>query len=185
MAQSNCATQQYSSEQFVESCGAILFDLSTPNEAKVCLVNLVKTQQWMLAKGRRNIGESRKDAATREVTEETGYKCKLLPIRMLTRAPHPEDDQSDTPDRSRGVDNLTDPFMFTIRELPRGKGVKVIWWFIAVLEDDARAARGPGEDQFKPEFFSFIDAVDKLHFETDRQVLRKAIQIVDKMLHCQ
>lgn len=181
MAQSNFTTQQHSSEQFVESCGAILFDLSNPNAKEVCLVHVVETQQWILAKGRRNIGESRKDAAIREITEETGYKSQLLPVRMPTRAPQPVD-QFDAPDKCRSVHNLTEAFMFTVRELPRGKGVKIIWWFVAVLQDDAHMDRGPGEDQFKAEFFPVKEAVDKLHFETDREVLRKAIQVVEETL---
>ena len=72
MAESNFVTRQYASEQFAESCGAVLFMSPKPQNAKVCLVNYLQTNEWMLPKGRRNIGESRRDAALREVAEETG-----------------------------------------------------------------------------------------------------------------
>ncbi|KAF2622193.1 hypothetical protein BU25DRAFT_481033 [Macroventuria anomochaeta] len=54
--------------------------------AKVCLVNLLSTNEWMLPKGRRSIGELRKEAAVREVAEETGLPRRLLPVMMATRA---------------------------------------------------------------------------------------------------
>lgn len=39
MATSPNTTTQYTSEQFVESCGAVLFDLSSPQKKKVCLIH--------------------------------------------------------------------------------------------------------------------------------------------------
>ncbi|KAL1593559.1 hypothetical protein SLS59_009256 [Nothophoma quercina] len=167
MAESNFVTRQYASEQFVESCGAVLFISSKPQNAKVCLVNYLKTNEWMLPKGRRNIGESRKEAALREVAEETGLQCRLLPVTMPTRACS-AGDPPDVPDEARTQIDITEPFMCTVRELPKGNGTKLIW-----------CRRGPGEEQFKPEFFTADDAVQKLHFESDREVLRKAIEIIN------
>ncbi|XHF96449.1 hypothetical protein AWENTII_000087 [Aspergillus wentii] len=80
------ATFQYTSEQFVESCGAILFDLSDNNNNKVCLIHYNAKNEWMLAKGRRNCGECRQEAALREAREEqairptfTQLQCILMP----------------------------------------------------------------------------------------------------------
>ncbi|KAJ4362761.1 hypothetical protein N0V95_001252 [Ascochyta clinopodiicola] len=178
MAESNFVTRQYAADQFVESCGAVLFISPKPQNAKVCLVNLLSTNEWMLPKGRRNIGESRKATALREVAEETGLQCRLLPVTMPTRAPM-SNDSADVPDEARTQVDITEPFMCTVRELPKGNGTKLIWWYIAVLEYDAYSRRGPGEEQFKPEFFTADDAVQKLHFESDREVLRKAVEIID------
>lgn len=178
MAESSFVTRQYASEQFVESCGTVLFISSKPANAKVCLVNLLRTNEWMLPKGRRNIGESRKEAAVREVAEETGLQCRLLPVTMSTRA-CAAGDPPDVPDEARTQIDITEPFMCTVRELPKGNGAKLIWWYIAVLEYDAYSRKGPGEAQFKPEFFAADDAVQKLHFESDREVLRKAIEIIN------
>ncbi|KAF3000213.1 hypothetical protein E8E13_007108 [Curvularia kusanoi] len=177
MAESNFVARQFSSELFVESCGAVLFTSSKTADAKVCLVNLQSKSEWMLPKGRRNIDESRKEAALREVAEETGFQCRLLPVTMRTRA-LAANDPPDLPDMAVTTKGITEPFMCTLRELPDGMGMKVIWWYIGVLEDDAYSRQGPGEDQFKPDFFSTNEAVQKLHFEADREVLRKAIEIV-------
>jgi 8-oxo-dGTP pyrophosphatase MutT (NUDIX family) len=86
MAESNFPTRQYPSSDFVESCGAIIFDLSHPSHKRICLSNIIAENKWILVKGRRNINESRRDTALREMYEETGYRCKLLPSLMPTRA---------------------------------------------------------------------------------------------------
>jgi 8-oxo-dGTP pyrophosphatase MutT (NUDIX family) len=176
MAESNFPTRQYPSSDFVESCGAIIFDLSHPSRKRVCLSNTMAENKWILVKGRRNINESREDTAQRELYEETGYRCKLLPVRMPTRATTAHD-PPDVVDHSRVHDGLMEPFMFTLRDLPSGNGVKIIWWFIAVL--DVVGDRGPGEQTFRSEFFDYDEAIEKLWFETDREILRRAVEIVE------
>jgi 8-oxo-dGTP pyrophosphatase MutT (NUDIX family) len=176
MAESNFPTRQYPSSDFVESCGAIIFDLSHPSHKRICLSNIIAENKWILVKGRRNINESRRDTALREMYEETGYRCKLLPSLMPTRATTVHD-PPDVSDESRVHDGLTEPFMFTLRDLPSGKGVKIIWWFIAVF--DVERDRGPGEETFRSEFFDCEEAIGKLWFETDREVVRKAVKIVE------
>lgn len=178
MAQSHFPTRQFTSSEFVESCGAIIF--SDPCSRRVCVAKLVETGEYVLLKGRRNIQESRRDAALREAYEETGYRCELLPVRMAVRATALGDDP-DVPDYARMYDGLEEPFMCTVRDLPHGAGLKIIWWFIAVVSD-INETRGPGENTFKVEFFNCDEAVTKLHFETDREVLRRAIEIVDDTL---
>lgn len=177
MAQSTLVTQQYLSDAFVESCGAIIFDLKDPKAIQVCLVKVLKHDQWMLAKGRRNIGESRADAALREACEETGFSCQLLPVRMPTRAPD-EDDPPNSPDKAHLRNNLTEPFVCTVRHLGPDKGVKIIWWYIAVV-DKHNTSSGAGEDGFESRFFPCKEAIEKLHFENDRNILRKAISLVE------
>lgn len=178
MAKSSFKTHQYPTPTFVESCGAIMFHLSASSPPKVCLLNYLRKNEYLLPKGRRNLGESRCAAALREATEETGYKCNVLPVKMATRAPH-EDEEADAPDKARVVEKCEEPFMFTIRELGNGKGVKLIWWFIASLDGEIDTKGQGGEAQFRAEFFECHEAIEKLHFETDREVLRKAIELVE------
>jgi 8-oxo-dGTP pyrophosphatase MutT (NUDIX family) len=174
LAESNFPARQYDSSAYVESCGAVLFDLSC---TRVCLSQIIDKGEWVLAKGRRNINEPRKDAAYREVHEETGYPCVLLKVRMPTRATA-RDDPCDAPDRARVHDGLHEPFMCTIRELSPGEGVKIIWWFIAFHVPEL-GERGPSEKSFRTEWFQREEAIEKLHFENDREVLRKAIKVVE------
>ncbi|WQF87415.1 Putative NUDIX hydrolase domain-containing protein [Colletotrichum destructivum] len=183
MAVSNFVTSQYSSEAFVESCGAVVFDLSK-EPAKVCLLHYLALDEWYLAKGRRNCGESRHEAALREVLEETGVRCRLLPVDMSTRAPAPDDD-ANAPDAATARRAITEPFTLTIRSIDKGDGVKLIWWYVATVEgrpDGEEVVTAGGEAQFATKFFVCNEAVEKLTFENDRKVLRKAIDLVRKTI---
>lgn len=179
MAESGYVTRQFSSEHFIESCGAILFDLSNPEEKKVCLVYYRPGEEWLLAKGQRRIGETRKDAAIREIMEETGYRCHLYPVAMATRV-EPVEGQESVSGRPGIYSNITEPMTCTIREIEGGSGVKLIWWYVAELDEGAHNKQLPGEPQFIPKFFSCQDALEKLKFRLDRDVLKKAIQWVEQ-----
>ncbi|RMZ73618.1 NUDIX domain-containing [Pyrenophora seminiperda CCB06] len=177
MATSNYAISQYTSEEFVESSGAILFDLSSKMR-KVCLIHYIAKDEWLLAKGRRNCGESRHEAALREVREETGYSCHLHPVTMSTRAP-PMVEEGFVADEPRTFSSLTEPFMLTIRKLDGKSNVKLIWWYIATLDNDSASDRSNGEAGFKAEFFSWDEALERLNFEDDRRVLGRAVELME------
>jgi 8-oxo-dGTP pyrophosphatase MutT (NUDIX family) len=177
MVQSNFASRQYLAKDFVESCGAILFDFPSSEETKVCLLHHLRENEWLLAKGRRNCGESRISAAIREVTEETGYRCGILPITMTTRAPSASE-PTDVKDEPRTYSDIMEPFTLTIREIDGGSRVKLIWWYIAVLDEGARSEELTGEAAFRAEFFPCEVAIQKLTFESDRAVLAEAIRLV-------
>lgn len=170
-------TKTISSEKFVESCGAILFDLANLPDIKVCLIQHKDSEEWHFAKGRRNQHESRKDAAIREVIEETGFRCRLLPLTMPTRAT-PFDAHADIPDKAKVCENLEEPFMCQIRTLKAGKGTKIIWWFIAALEGDLGREKLPGEEKWLPAFKPWQDALNALTFQNDREMLQKALSLL-------
>ncbi|KAL4887629.1 NUDIX hydrolase domain-like protein [Aspergillus karnatakaensis] len=174
MATSKYPTTQYTSEQFVESCGAVLFDMSQEPH-RVCLINYTygESDEWYLPKGRRNQGESRRQAALREVEEETGYSCHVHPVAMKTRAPRASDPE-DIPDELRLRTDSDEPFMVTHRELTPRSDVKIIWWYIAAVDGAA-----PSHGSFRADFFDYEDAIRKLTFQKDRDVLERAINLVE------
>lgn len=86
MAASRFETTQYPCASFTESAGTVLFD---PQTHQICLLRF--QDEYILPKGRRNIGETRPEAAVRETREETGFACGLLPVRMETRQPEAGD----------------------------------------------------------------------------------------------
>ncbi|KAH7175604.1 hypothetical protein EDB81DRAFT_13196 [Dactylonectria macrodidyma] len=180
MASSKFVNTQYTSDQFVESSGAILFNLSGHTK-QVCLLHFQpkdKPGEWLLAKGRRNCGESRGEAALREVREETGYPCHLYPVKIATRAPAPTD-ANHVPDVARSHAGITEPFMLTMRQLGGSSAnIKLIWWFIAEV-DSAEFRPANSEDQFTSHFMDCEEAVQRLTFKDDRDVLQRAISIVE------
>ncbi|KAM5342992.1 hypothetical protein ACJ41O_013958 [Fusarium nematophilum] len=174
MASSNFATTNYTSDSFVESCGAILFDLSRQT-IQVCLTHYLARDEWLLPKGRRNCNEHRREAAVREVQEETGYRCRLHPVTMPTRAPLASD-AADVADQPRTRPDLDEPFMVSIRQVDGGAGVKLIWWYVA--EVDHQGERSAAEEGFEAELFDCREALRKLTFQGDRDILSRAISLV-------
>lgn len=179
MAASKFQTTQYSADQFVESVGAVLFHVAT---RRICLIYYEKRDEWLLAKGRRNIGEARAATAIREAQEETGLVCDLLPLTMITRAPPAiEEPGQHYPDEPRTHAGVTEPFMVTCRELEGGdRNLKMIWWYVAAIRqsrDGSIVQSGTGEEDFRRALFTFDEAMHKLTYKADQDVLRKAIEI--------
>jgi len=174
MAESRFESEQYSSEAFVESVGGVLFRLSS---REVCVLHLLERDEYVLAKGRRNCGESRQVTALREVTEETGFACHLLPLNMHTRAP-PAVETEQLDDRAPFYTNICEPFTLQIRRLSE-RQIKLIWWFVAAVDEDTQPKESPEKDRYAVEFHSYTDVLDKLTFQMDRDMVKKAIELVE------
>ncbi|KAI1111604.1 NUDIX domain-containing protein [Nemania sp. NC0429] len=164
----------YPSDLFVEACGAVVFDTSA-HPRKVCLLYHGGSGEWLLPKGRRNCNETRQDAVRREVREESGYGISLRPLTLTTRAP-PDREPANAADVPRVCDDAVEPFMLDVRELGLDKGVKLVWWFVA--EHDG--TEGEGEAQFKAVFVRYERAIERLTFRKDREVLARAIELVEQ-----
>jgi 8-oxo-dGTP pyrophosphatase MutT (NUDIX family) len=167
--------RSYTASDFVESAGAIPFDIA---KRQVYLVYYVAKGEWLLAKGRRNLGESRAKAALREIEEETGLTCSHFNTNFATRAPVASE-PADLADEARLYNDIaSEPFMFTMRQLGGEKGIKLTWWFMAQVDRDAPT--GKGESTFEVAAFEYQEAVERLTFEGDREVLRRAIEIIEQ-----
>jgi 8-oxo-dGTP pyrophosphatase MutT (NUDIX family) len=180
MADSKVASTQLYSEEFVESAGAVLFHLPAK---MICLIQLVTKEEWLLPKGRRNCEESRQHAALREVREETGYNSRILPVNMSTRCP-PAIELEESRDEPREFNNIAEPFVLTIQQLgPRNQ--KLIWWYIASVDDRLTpcAEVHPRDEKFQAMFFPYATAVDMLTFENDKEIVRRAIDLVMATFH--
>lgn len=178
MAASPSVNTQYTSSEYVESAGAILFHLS---RKQICLVHSTERDEWLLPKGRRNIGETRQKAAAREVQEETGFPCRLLPVNLKSRCTPDAEETGFTPDEPRLFENVTEPFMLTHRIPPGDQGMKLIWWFIAAIDEDAPLLKG--EDIFTPKLFEFEDALSALKFADDRDIVARATEVFEATYH--
>ena len=175
MASSKFESEQYTSEAFVESVGAVLFRLSTK---EVCVLHLLKKNEYVLAKGRRNCGESRQQAAVREILEESGYPCRILQVNMSTRAP-PATETESLGDVARSCTGICEPFTLQLRCLDKGD-IKIIWWYVAAVnEEEPFKTEMQESDKFNVEFHSYEDVLKKLTFQMDRDMVEHAIKIVN------
>ena len=96
---------------------------------------------------------------------------------METRAPPAiETEEGGSPDIVRMEERGTEPFMLTMREIGT-QGVKVIWWYVAAVEE--AQVVGKGEAKFQPALFGYDEAVERLAFQLDREIVQKAILLVE------
>ncbi|KAH0497870.1 hypothetical protein TgHK011_005152 [Trichoderma gracile] len=124
MAASSVSSTLLSADKLVESAGTILFRLST---CEICILRHLELDQYVLPKGRRNLGESRQEAALRETTEETGLPCYLLPVDLVCRVT-PSIQNEHVPDEARLFKGACEPIAMQQRRT--GDATKLIWWMI-------------------------------------------------------
>ena len=73
----------------IEAAGGVVLGRDGDGETRVVVIHRPKYMDWSLPKGKLEPEESWKDAALREVEEETGYRCEagpeLPPVSYLDR----------------------------------------------------------------------------------------------------
>ncbi|KAI0751613.1 hypothetical protein C8Q80DRAFT_1079133, partial [Daedaleopsis nitida] len=201
---------QLLSTRFVLAAGAVPFHFDAAGAPRrVLLAYHTPRATWLLAKGRKDAGEDLAAAATREVTEETGYPCRLHVVpRMPTCAPAPSLEAGEfhfEPHAPRIAENSTEPFMLTLRPLEGGSAtglgsgmtrmgtengmLKLIFWYIGAVDvpydpaDATMTAMKPGSHQLAEGFgevrlFDIPEALERLGFEGDRELVRTAVAIL-------
>jgi 8-oxo-dGTP pyrophosphatase MutT (NUDIX family) len=194
MALSKLPTEQFLSPNFLICSGTILF-ASTRAPLQVCLLRHTERNEWLLPKGRKDRGEGVPATAIRETFEETGYPCRLLPLDMITRAPAATAQTKDAPEI---VNACEEPFMLTLRrttglravngngsatssseEDAGNGGVKFIWWFASVRTGaDKVDATQTAVESFESVFFGVDEAMRRATFQTDRDVIARAVELV-------
>ena len=56
--------------------------------------------------------------------------------------------------------------------------MKMIWWYVAAVDEEAEI--GKGEAEFEAEMFWVEESLDKLTFQSDREVVAKAVEIFEE-----
>jgi len=78
----------------VEAAGGVVWKLTSKGLVKVLLIHRPRYDDWSFPKGKLDPGENHKQAAVREVAEETGLRCQLgdeLPeVRYADRKGRPK-----------------------------------------------------------------------------------------------
>ncbi|TFB04631.1 hypothetical protein CCMA1212_004138 [Trichoderma ghanense] len=160
-------------DKLVESAGTVLFRLLTH---EICILRLLnKRDEYVLPKGRRNIAESRQAAALRETTEETGVPCHLLPVDLVSRIT-PSIQDPHVPDEPRLFKGACEPIAMQQRRT--GDVTKLVWWYVAAVSEGEPLCQHEGH-KFEVQFCSYDEALQKLTFKDDCEVVKMAIRLVE------
>lgn len=167
------------SSHFAISCGTVTVDLQA---SKVLVIYHRKTGEYLLPKGRKDINEALEATAIRETYEETGIRCKILPLSMPTLATTPagfavvemSHHGGATEDHKDAL--ITEPIAVSQR-ITAGT-LKIIFWFAAQADSRMAIVEGTqqeGED-FDPVWVDVEIVGAMLSFDDDRQVARKVVE---------
>ena len=152
------------SENFVLSSGTVPIDIS---KRLVLLLYYRPKGEYMLPKGRKNVGETLSAAAIRETAEESGFNCTLFKHQLHTNAQNKPVDPSHT-----------EPIAIQQR---MNQGVrKIIFWYIASIDSTLQRIRDTQEDgeEFDVEWVRIEHAPSKCSFDDDRKIVEKALEAV-------
>jgi 8-oxo-dGTP pyrophosphatase MutT (NUDIX family) len=186
--ESSCAPVRahFPADRFVISAGCVLLKERLRGEAsskkrsapsdelpssayEVVLIYNRTTKEYLLPKGRKDIGERLEDAAIRETYEETGFRCKLLPLSVPTLATKPATTKSKSKE-SKDKPN-TEPIHFSFRQMKDGVQ-KVVFWYVAVVTRQ-RAVKGTqmADENFVNATVPLETADQYLTFDEDQELI--------------
>ncbi|OBS17844.1 hypothetical protein FPOA_09573 [Fusarium poae] len=132
-----------------------------------------KTGEYMLPKGRKDIGENLQETALRETFEETGIKAQILPVPITSVATTPQG--RDRPSK------ITEPIAVSQR-VDKNSVLKIMFWYVATADSTIAPEQGTqqeGED-FDPVWVSFGDVESTVSWEDDRRIVSKAVDAVQQ-----
>lgn len=141
---------------------------------ELVMVHMPSTGENFFPKGRKDVGERLEDTAIRETYEETGLSCHLLPLPVPTRAT-----QGNV--AGDGETNVVEPVACSLRSA--GDVQKIIYWFVAVVDDDQPAMSGtqmPDED-FQTLIVPLGQSGDWLQWEEDKEVLGLVVGLLRRL----
>lgn len=190
------------SSNFVISCGTLTLDL---RHRKILLLKWLPSNEVLLPKGRKDIGESLETTALRETYEETGLRVDLLPTNAETLQTRPRMEQKcrTTSEQALAEDTTTTTTIAASPQFPNPErdrmlhkeaiavqhritstGVlKIIFWYVAMGDSEAVPDEGTqdeGED-FENLRVKWEDVDAVLTFEDDRRLARYVLDVVGKM----
>lgn len=151
------------SDRFVLSSGTVAIDC---DRDLVLLLYYRPKGEYLLPKGRKNVGESLQAAAERETFEESGYSCRLVGHNLPTETPQPP------------TMPHTEPI--TVQQRTNHGIRKIIFWYVAHADSSDRPiaqTQEEGED-FEVRWVCRKDAPSTMSFEEDRMIVGKALSAV-------
>ena len=118
----------YPSTHLTLGAGVAIFHLAT---ARVVLCYHSTERYYFLPKGRKDVNEPLTCAAEREGFEESGYRCRLLPLPIATRQPKPHRHREEGKgEEGIGAGFVVEPVWTQL--MPVAREVQyILFWYIA------------------------------------------------------
>jgi 8-oxo-dGTP diphosphatase len=129
------------------AAGGIIIRIEDDGNKSVLLVHRPKYLDWSLPKGGVKQGEAVEDAAVREVEEETGLRCRIVGKLQIAR--------------------------YHYRTAKGNLKPKAVHYFL--MEEVSGQITTDGVEVDEARWFDVREAEEKLSYEADRLMLRRAV----------
>lgn len=153
-------------DDFMLSSGTVPIDIP---KGLVLLLYYRPKGEYMLPKGRKNVGETLEAAAIRETTEESGFECHLFQHQLLTNAQEPRDSRHTEP--------------IAVQQRMKQGIRKIIFWYISEVDSCSCQmvdTQAEGEE-FDVIWVRMEDAPSRCSFVDDQKIVEKALEAVPRM----
>ncbi|KAJ9157916.1 hypothetical protein NKR23_g204 [Pleurostoma richardsiae] len=169
------------SEDFYLAAGTVTIDTST---SKVLLIRDRTTGRYKLPRGRKDWGETLETTAQRETYEETGVRCKLLPVQLRTRATPPRDHPQaaaalfdGTGDVVSGV-SLREPIA-VMQHFQTNGALAIVFFYVATADSSAPQAEGTQmtDEDYEAKWVGFKEVARLLTDPRYAEVVAKGIEL--------
>jgi 8-oxo-dGTP diphosphatase len=130
----------------VRAAGGVLRRTNKRGEPQVAVVHRPRHRDWSLPKGKLDPGESYRDAAVREVEEETGFRVQL--VKRAGRARYRD---------GKGRDKL------------------VRYWLMDLADGESGKKFQPNREVDELRWISPADAAELLSYDRDRALVAKVV----------
>ena len=117
----------YPSTHLTLGAGVAIFHLAT---ARVILCYHSTEHYYFLPKGRKDVNEPLTCAAEREGFEESGYRCRLLPLPISSRQPRPHRRGEEGKSEAKGAGFVVEPVWTQLLPVAR-EAQYMLFWYIA------------------------------------------------------
>ncbi|KAG8748398.1 hypothetical protein FRC10_005945 [Ceratobasidium sp. 414] len=173
MAAATSPTDVLMSEEFVICAGCVL--LRRRPTLQVGILYHAKEDRHILPKGRKDRGESIQETALRETYEETGHRCRYLPLNMKTRSQLPYVYVKDHPTYATSA---VEPIAMFMRHAAE-RDIKLIFWYVAEVDEKHAHEKGTqtGGEDYETRFVDADEVLDILTYTCDREVVAKALEL--------
>lgn len=187
-----------SSTDFYLAAGTVTVD---PVERKVLILQDLETKTYQLPRGRKDWGESLAETAVRETFEESGFRPRLLPVPLSTRATAPGAAASDASHpyhaavRSAKFDetgallvpgsaHLPEEPIAIMQHYQNNGALSVVLWYVGVADSHSERQLGTqmADEEYEPLWAEYEEATRLITDKAYADVVRSALYLVERVM---
>ena len=160
------------SSAFTLCCRTVSVDIE---KGLVLVIICLKTGEYLVSKGRKDINKSLKRTATREMLEETGFPAKLLPLAIPTLATTPTHHEVNPMPGAARYALAIEPIAVSQRVIDRN--LMIMFWYAAQVDSTLQQKRDTQQEGevFKSVWIPLVKVAETPSFDNDRQIAAEVV----------